>query len=337
MLEVVSSVAAGEVASGQHAGFRKAVGINTGALIPDGFDAVVVQERCSQMGSGRILVTSAPREGANIRRRGEDVAADALIASAGAEISPHHSALFAAMGIKEVSVRPRIRIAYLATGTELRRPGEPLGPAQIYDSNCFLVQSALLKHWAEVHDFGYVPDTLEAAVRLLEEVAGSFDVIISSGGMSHGPKDFMRAALKTCGARLSVLNVKMRPGKPSAFGRLSGSLFIGLPGNPMAAAVALTQLAMPAIRRTAGMMKIGNAWEVGLADFEYQKRLGLSEFVPIRFSDQSCDLFPSLELLGKGSSGSLLPLAQADGLACLGPDLEVVQHGAAIQFTRFRD
>lgn len=335
IFDVVASVAAGEVMTAQHAGFRNAVGINTGAPIPDGFDAVVTQERCAPAGVARILIAALPHPGANIRRRGEDVSAGSCILSAGTEISPHHAALIAALGMRDVPVRPRIRIAYLATGTELRRPGESLEPAQIYDSNCFLVQSAFMKPWAEVHDLGCVPDTLEVAIRLLEEAADGFDVIVSSGGMSHGPKDFMRAALEACDARLSVLNVKMRPGKPATFGRLGHALFIGLPGNPMAAAVALTLIATPAIRRTAGMTDAENVWEFGRADFDHRKRIGVSEFVPVRFSGLSGDFVPRLELLGKGSSGSLLPLAHADGLACLGPEFEQVPSGTAIPFVRF--
>lgn len=335
ILDIVASVAAGEAMTAQHAGFRNAVGINTGAPIPDGFDAVVTQERCAPVGVARILISALPHPGANIRRRGEDVSAGSCILPAGTEISPHHAALLAALGMRDVPVRPRIRVAYLATGTELRRPGEPLEPAQIYDSNCFLVQAVLMKPWAEVHDLGCVPDTLEAAIRLLEKAAYGFDVVVSSGGMSHGPKDFMRAALEACDARLSFLNVKMRPGKPATFGRLGDALFIGLPGNPMAAAVALTQIAMPAIRRTAGIAKVGSDWQVGIADFDHRKRIGLSEFVPVRFCSLSGDLVPRLELLGVGSSGSLLPLAQADGLACLGPDIEQVEPGSTIPFVRF--
>ena len=315
--EISGKTAAGDPPRGPVHAHRTAVEIYTGAPIPEGFDAVVIRERCARISGDRILTAFLPRTGENIRRRGEDVATGALVAASGSIVPPHVAALFAALGISEIDVRPRVRVALLTTGSELLRPGELLGPGQIYDSNRYMAAGMLSLPWIEFADLGRLPDDVESITASIGSASGQYDILLTSGGMSHGAADYVRAALAANGARLEVLNVAMRPGKPATIGRVGRALFIGLPGNPMAAAVVLQQIAFPAIRRTAGLARHQAEWFPAVAGFDYVKREGRTEFVPVKVAGRTEVGLPVLSALGRGSSGSLLPMAQADGLAML--------------------
>lgn len=311
------------------------VEIFTGAPVPEGFDAVVIRERCTALGNGTVLVSTKPGAGENIRLRGEDVAVGAEVAQAGQLITPHVAALLAALGIDDVDVRPKVRIALLTTGTELRLPAEPLAPGQIYDSNRFMIAATLSLPWIELTDLGHFADHLKVITDILESAAGDYDVLVTSGGMSHGAADYIRAALSANEARLNVTQVAMRPGKPATIGRVGRALFVGLPGNPMAAAVVLGQIALPAIRKTAGLAKVGARWAEAVSGFEYRKPGGRTEFVPVSIIGRDIAGRPVLEMLGRGSSGSLLPLARADGLARLPEETSLISPGAALHFEAF--
>lgn len=308
--------------------------IYTGAPVPEGHDAVVIRERCVVAGD-TVLVTGSVRVGENIRRRGEDVSEGMRVASSGQAVTTHVAAMLAALGVASVEVRPRVRVAMLTTGTELVRTGEGLLPGQIYDSNSVMVAAALSLPWIELVDLGHIPDDLPAISEALRHASQHYDVILTSGGMSHGAADHMRAALAENGSRLDVMQVAMRPGKPATIGRVGNSLFIGLPGNPMAAAVVLRQIALPAIRRTAGMQKVESGWIRAIASFEYRKREGRTEFVPVRITGTDGYGRPLLAILGRGSSGSLLPMAIADGVAMLGQEDSEIRPGQELRFEPF--
>ncbi|WP_245437436.1 gephyrin-like molybdotransferase Glp [Neorhizobium tomejilense] len=310
------------------------VEIYTGAPVPEGFDAVVIRERCVVAGD-TVLITGSARVGENIRRRGEDISEGMKVASSGQPVTTHVAAMLAALGVGSVQVRTRVRVALLTTGSELVRTGEVLLPGQIYDSNSVMAAATLSLPWIELSDLGHIPDDLGAITEAVRDASQNYDVILTSGGMSHGAADHMRAALAENGARLDVMQVAMRPGKPATIGRLGNALFIGLPGNPMAAAVVLRQIALPAIRKTAGFQKVESGWIRAVASFEYRKREGRTEFVPVRIAGTDASGRPLLEILGRGSSGSLLPMAISDGVAMLGSEDAEIHRGQELRFEPF--
>ncbi|MFJ1312046.1 gephyrin-like molybdotransferase Glp [Agrobacterium sp. P15N1-A] len=335
-LRVVRRVVAGDAAGGSAACEGTAVEIFTGAPIPPGYDTVVVRERCSRFEPGEILISTKPRIGENIRRRGEDVEKDALIASSGAIVTPHVAALFAALGITEVMVRPKVRIAVLATGSELRSPGERLDAGQIYDSNSSMAAGMLSQPWIEYTDLGRIHDDFHSISETVRSASGTYDVLITSGGMSHGGADHIQTVLEANSARLDVLQVAMRPGKPATIGRVGRALFIGLPGSPMAAAVVLSQIALPAIKRTAGLRELETQWVQAALSSSYSKRAGRTEFVPVKVSGRDKFGRPIVMVLGRGSSGSLLPMARATGLAIVPEDVVELHAGCQLRYLPFQ-
>ncbi|GCA49462.1 molybdopterin molybdenumtransferase [Sinorhizobium sp. KGO-5] len=333
-LSVVRSLVAGDNTMGVAAKPGTAMAIYTGASVPSGYDAVVIAERCLR--SGNSVVTSyRPRAGENIRVAGEDLAAGSRAVDCGAMISTHVAAMLAALGMARVDVLRRIRVALVTNGTELRQLGEPLDNGQIYDSNRYLARSMLSLPWIEVSDAGTVRDRLDELSAALFELSLTHDVVVSTGGMSHGGADFVRAALVACGASLGVLKVAMRPGKPVTIGRLGAAMFIGLPGNPMAAAIALRQIAMPAIRATSGLDWFEPLWFPATSGFTYCKRQGRTEFVPVSVVGRDDHDIPVLNILGRGSSGSLSPLARADGIAVLPSEVSEVRQGMRLRYEPF--
>ncbi|WP_267900893.1 molybdopterin molybdotransferase MoeA [Sinorhizobium meliloti] len=317
--------------AGLEVGPGDAVAINTGAPIPAGCDAVVINERCLRS-NNVVVIAHRPRSGENVRKAGEDIGSGAIAAARGNLITPHVAAMMAALGMAEVDVLRRVRVAIVTTGAELRQPGERLGEGQIYDSNRFLVRSMLDLPWICLTDAGNVTDRFDDVSGALFDLSRDNDVVISTGGMSHGAADFVRSALAARGASLSVMNVAMRPGKPATIGRLGPALFIGLPGNQMAAAIALRQIAFPAIRVTGGFGSTDPVWFPATSGFDYRKRQGRTEFVPVAIAGRDNEGMPLLRLLGRGSSGSLSPLANADGIAVLPSEANEVRAGMRLRY-----
>ena len=230
------------------------VRIMTGALVPAGCDAVIMQEECEVTGQGcttRVRPVRAPRSGENIRRAGEDIAVGAGLLDAGRRLRPADLGLLASLGLSAVEVLRRPRVALLSTGSELREPGEPLAEGQIYDSNRYLLTAMLRRLDVAITDLGICADTPERLQAVLESAARGHDVVIASGGVSVGEADHTRRVLDRIG-RVNAYKVAMKPGKPFTFGTLGEALFLGLPGNPVSATVTFHQLALPALRQLAG-------------------------------------------------------------------------------------
>ena len=230
------------------------VRIMTGALVPAGCDAVIMQEECEVTGQGcttRVRPVRAPRPGENIRRAGEDIAVGAGLLDAGRRLRPADLGLLASLGLSAVEVLRRPRVALLSTGSELREPGEPLAEGQIYDSNRYLLTAMLRRLDVAITDLGICADTPERLQAVLESAARGHDVVIASGGVSVGEADHTRRVLDRIG-RVDAYKVAMKPGKPFTFGTLGEALFLGLPGNPVSATVTFHQLALPALRQLAG-------------------------------------------------------------------------------------
>ena len=231
--------------------------IFTGAPIPHGADAVVMQELCSLDGDG-VLIDHLPRPGEWIRRAGEDIARGAVVLTAGQRLGPQMLGLAASVGCATLPVFRRLRVALFSTGDELVMPGEPLPPGAIYNSNRYVLRGLLEALGCQVCDLGIVPDSLEATRAALRAAAGSNDLIITSGGVSVGEEDHVKPAVQAEG-QLDLWLVAMKPGKPVAFGRVSdpaggnGADFIGLPGNPVSSFVTFLMLVRPFILRRMGV------------------------------------------------------------------------------------
>ncbi|MHB1109879.1 MAG: molybdopterin molybdotransferase MoeA [Devosia sp.] len=316
---------------------KACIRIFTGAPVPAGFDAVIMQEQCERAGDA-ILIAKRPRQGENIRRAGEDVRLGDRVMGPGDCLTPQRLALLAGLGLADAEVFRKVRIGLISTGTELRNPGDGLANGQIYNSNRVMIRAIMASYaWAEILDFGIVPDLQGDLAAAFGVAARRCDVLVTTGGVSAGEEDHVVAALDQHGGTLDVLKVAMRPGKPLKIGRLGDMLFAGLPGNPNAALVTFRQIALPAIRSVAGLHDVQPDWLAGIAGFNYSKTLGRTEFVPVRVVGRDGLGRPVLEMLGRGSSANLSALAMADGIALLPPDAVSIESGARLRFQPFCD
>ena len=248
-LTVAGESAAGHPSSLRVAG-RRALRIFTGAMMPAGADAVVLQEDVERRGD-TIAITEQPRPGQHVRERGHDVARGETLVARGDRLGAYALAWLTACGVAEVAVTRRVRVAIFATGDELADPGAALGAGQIYDSNRF----ALLRLMADLpvapFDMGRLPDNREAIRRALQDAAGQADLVIASGGVSVGDADFVKAAVEEVGT-LDFWRIALKPGKPLAVGTVGGATFFGLPGNPVSTIVTFLLFVAPAILARAG-------------------------------------------------------------------------------------
>jgi len=243
---------AGEPYAGIALKAGECVRIFTGAVVPDSANTVVIQEDVSALSGQAVVINEAVRIGANIRRQGEEIAAGVEIASAGQQMTPNMVPLLASQGVGEVEVVKMLRVAFLATGDELKAPGETLGTGDIYESNLASIQAVLGACRVELQNLGVVEDTPEAISACLARAAETADIVISSGGVSVGDYDFVRQCVESMGA-LTDYKVAMKPGKPVCFGHINRAddgraLFLGLPGNAVSSFVVLTELYLPALR-----------------------------------------------------------------------------------------
>ena len=241
---------AGQPYSGSPLENGECVRIFTGAVVPESADTVVIQENVDREAE-TIRIVEQTAFGANIRRRGEEIALGATIAKTGQRVTPNMIPLLASQGIPHVSVRPRLRVAFFATGDELKRPGDVLGEGDIYESNLASIQAVLENYPLDLINLGVIDDTPQATTDALQRAANGADIVISSGGVSVGDYDYVRDCVAAMG-QVTDYKVAMKPGKPVCFGRLdqdSGgqALFFGLPGNAVSSFVVLTELYLPAI------------------------------------------------------------------------------------------
>ena len=326
LLPVTQRIPAGVV--GQPLAPNTAARIFTGAPIPAGADAVLMQEQAESLpgeGLGAVRVREAPGQGDWIRRRGEDVRAGDVVLAPGTRLTPQALGLAASVGAATLQVQRRPRVALLSTGDELVMPGEPLKAGAIYNSNRFMLRALLQAAGCECTDLGIVPDQLQATREALRQAAQGHDLILSSGGVSVGEEDHLKPAV-TAEGRLALWQVAIKPGKPLAFGAVGDTLFVGLPGNPVSSFVTFLLCVSPLLRALQGA---DPALPAGLplrADFDTPKADKRREFLRVRLNAAG-----GLELFRNQSSGVLTSAVWADGLVD-NPPGQLIRAGDTVRF-----
>jgi len=313
--------------------------IFTGAPVPPGADAVVMQEDCSisEGASKQVQVNIAPTSGQWIRRRGEDLTAGKVALTAGTYLRPQELGVAASAGLTHLTVKRKVRVAAFFTGDELSLPGEPLKPGGIYNSNRDTLLACIKSLGCDATDFGIVPDSLEATKETLRKASKDHDLIITSGGVSVGEEDHIKPAV-TAEGRLDLWQIAMKPGKPLAFGAVRKSdnskanaetWFIGLPGNPVSSFVTFLLFVRPFILKLQGR-------DAGLpqsypmrADFDWLKADRRNEFLRVKINAQGgLDLFPNQ------SSGILTSASWGDGIVDCPPG-QALKAGDMVKYIPF--
>jgi len=321
-LPVSQRILAGAVGESLQPG--TAARIFTGAPIPPGADAVLMQEYCYAEGDG-VVINALPRRGENVRRAGEDIETGAQVLDAGTRIGAAEMGLAASVGLAELPVFRRLKVACFFTGDELVTPGTSLGPGQIYNSNRYTLTGLVNGLGCELIDLGIVPDSLEATEAALAGAASVADVVITSGGVSVGEADYVKAAVEKLG-RVEMWKVAMKPGKLLVYGRVDEADFIGLPGNPVSAFVTFCLFVRPFLLKRMGVRDVLYRAFPVKADFAWTKPGVRREFLRARMQENGrAAIYPNQ------SSGVLTSCAWADGLV----DIEIgqtVQPGDWVRF-----
>jgi len=305
-----------ELASGS------AARIFTGAAVPGGADTVVMQEHCSENDKA-VKILKLPPEGANIRRRGQDISSGQTVLNVGHRLRCQDLGLAASLGMAEVPVFRRLRVAVMSTGDELREPGEPIAPGQIYNSNRYTMKSQLATWGFEIIDMGVARDDPEIVREMMLKAAEQADVIITSGGVSVGEEDHVKAVVEDLGA-INLWRIAVKPGKPFAFGQVQGTPFIGLPGNPVSVFVTLLVIARPYLFACQGITDTSVHAVRHTARFN-KKVSHREDYLRVR-SDQA-----GVELFTNQSSGVLFSTSWGDGLVRQGVGAEI-QAGSLVDF-----
>ncbi|HSV47325.1 MAG TPA: gephyrin-like molybdotransferase Glp [Ramlibacter sp.] len=307
--------------------------IFTGAPIPPGADAVVMQEDC-EAADGGVRVLRLPSAGQWIRRSGEDVTRGAVVLARGQRLDPAALGLAASIGLDRLQVAVRPRVALFSTGDELVMPGQvapaDMPPGAIYNSNRFFLRRLLERLGCEVNDLGIVPDRRDATVEALRQAAQGNDLILTSGGVSVGEEDHIKPAVTQLG-RLDLWQIAMKPGKPFAYGRIVDAHFIGLPGNPVSSFVTFVLLVRPFLLRLQGVAADPPPAMALPAHFDWPRPDKRREFLRVRRNAQGgLDLFPNQ------SSGVLTSMAWADGLVDVAPG-QAIARGDSVRFLGLRE
>ncbi|HEY8361031.1 MAG TPA: gephyrin-like molybdotransferase Glp [Ramlibacter sp.] len=286
--------------------------IFTGAPVPEGADAIVMQEDTEDLGDGRVRICRVPAKGQWVRRSGEDITRGSTVLARGDRLGPASLGLAASIGMDRLQVGRRPRVALFSTGDELVMPGEvppeAMPAGAIYNSNRFFLRSLLLRLGCEVLDFGIVPDQRDATVEALRRAAADNDLILTSGGVSVGEEDHIKPAVQQLGT-LDLWQIAMKPGKPFAHGRIGEAHFIGLPGNPVSSFVTFLLLVRPFLLKLQGATCPTPQAVQMRAGFDWPRPDRRREFLRVRRDGSG-----GLELFPNQSSGVLTSAVWADGL-----------------------
>jgi molybdopterin molybdotransferase len=332
IMPVVGRVAAGQASNAASA--DTAVRIFTGAPMPENLDTVFMQEDCRELDDGRVVLPSGLQQGANRRPRGEDIAHGETALAAGRRLGPREIALAAALGVARLPVRRRLKIAVFSTGDEIVSPGERLPVAGLYDSNRFALQVLLHRLECDVTDLGILRDRREAVRAALTKAARDHDAIITSGGVSTGEEDHVRAAMAEAGS-LTFWRLAIKPGRPVAMGVVEGKPLVGLPGNPVAVFVTFAYVVRPLLAALSGEM-LAPARPLGvIADFDYRKKKGRREYVRVSLIEDRSHGTLARKYPVDGA-GVLTSLTATDGLVELPEHITQVQRGDRVGFIDYR-
>jgi molybdopterin molybdotransferase len=306
-----------------------AVRIFTGAPMPEGADTVFMQEDV-RLDQGGVVLPAGLKPGANVRPAGEDVAAGHAALKSGRRLRPQDVALAAAFGLTHVEVRRRIRVAVFSTGNELVSPGAPRGAAQLFDSNRFMLMAMLVRLGCEVSDLGILGDDRAALASALKNVAGAHDLVLTTGGVSTGEEDHVKAAVESVG-NLVLWRMAIKPGRPVAMGIIGGTPLIGLPGNPVASFVTFVHVVRPTVLALAGAAQESLVPMPVRAAFTYKKKLARREYVRVNLRRADDGVLEVTKFPREGA-GLLSSLVETDGLVELGEEITRVEPGQTVGF-----
>lgn len=318
----------------------EAVRIFTGAAMPSGADdkggpdTVMMQEDCRMSGDA-VIIRPGIKRGANRRKSGEDVKAGAVILQAGQRLRPQELGLAASIGLATLPVSRALEVALFSTGDELCEPGTPPPPGCVYDANRLTLAALLRRLGCRVGDLGILPDRREVIRAALDEAAKRHDAVITSGGMSTGEEDHIKAAVEALGS-LHFWRLAIKPGRPLALGQIRGKPFIGLPGNPVAMMVTFLRFARPVLLRLMGARETAPVLYRVRAGFEHRKKDGRREWVRARLvADQAGDLVATK--FPRDGAGILTSMVESDGLVELPESLTHLDAGSMVDFLPFSE
>jgi molybdopterin molybdotransferase len=327
-LELVGSAAAGRRFDGQ-LGERQSVRIFTGAAMPAGADTVIMQEHCNVY-ENLVVVPPRPETRENCRRRGEDVRAGSIVMRAGCRLLSQHVALAAALGFDLVPVFRRLRVGLLSTGNEVREPGVPIAEHQIWDANRWLLRGLVESLGCEVTDLGIAPDNAEEIERTLATIAQDLDLLVTSGGMSVSDEDHMRYVIRRRGS-LDIWRLAIKPGKPVGFGDIDDCPILGLPGNPVAAAVTFIAFGRSIVLRLAGGIDESPQSIRLPAGFSRRKKAGWRQYL-LGLVEQGHDGLSKAVAVEKQGSAMLSGLVKTHGFIVLEEATENIVLGEPVEY-----
>jgi molybdopterin molybdotransferase len=306
-----------------------AVRIFTGAPMPQGADTVFMQEDV-RLDQGKVVLPAGLKPGANVRPAGEDIPAGHAALPSGRRLRPQDVALIAAFGLTHVDVRRRARVAVFSTGNELVSPGTPRGAAQLFDSNRFMLMAMLVRLGCEVSDLGILGDDRAALAGALKRAADAHDLILTTGGVSTGEEDHVKAAVESVG-NLVLWRMAIKPGRPVAMGMIGGTPLIGLPGNPVASFVTFVHVVRPTVLALAGAAQQRLVPMPVRAAFTYRKKIARREYVRVNLRKANDGVLEAAKFPREGA-GLLSSLVDTDGLVELGEDITRVEPGQTVGF-----
>ncbi len=311
----------------------QAIRIFTGAPMPAGADTVFMQEDVRVDGAGKVVLPPGLKPGANVRQAGEDIAAGQPALPAGRWLRPQDVALAAALGLTRLEVRRRIRVAVFSTGNEIVSPGGTRGATQLFDSNRFMLMAMLMRLGCQISDLGILSDDRVSLARALKQATAAHDLILTSGGVSTGEEDHVKAGVESVG-KLVLWRMAIKPGRPVAMGIIDGTPFIGLPGNPVASFVTFAYVVRPTVLALAGTTPLRLVPTPLRSAFAYKKRSGRREYVRVSLRDGG-DGSPEAVKFPREGAGLLSSLVATDGLVELEEDVTRVEPGQTVGFLAY--
>ncbi len=312
----------------------EAIRIFTGAPMPEGPDCVMMQEDCNVDGD-KVVLRPGLKRGANRRARAEDITAGQTVLCAGARLRPQDLGQAAAVGRRELLTSKPLRVALFSTGDELREPGVPLAPGCIYDSNRAIIHGLLTGMGCAITDLGILKDAAASLRAALETAAQDHDLVVTSGGVSVGEEDHVRAAVEALG-RLHLWRLAIKPGRPIALGQIGAAAFVGLPGNPVAVMVTFLTIVRPMILRLMGGTGLVPHHFRVPADFSHKKKKDRREWLRARLVGDPAAGWRAVKYPRQGA-GILSSLVESEGLIALPEEVTLIEPGTLVDFLPFSE